>query len=200
MEIKREFFDVQQNSPEWDAHRLGKFTASMFGDLFATHTTATYRNAIRKVAFEKVTGESPESFTNEYMQRGHEIELLAREAYQQANMVEVSNGGFFELDEWTGCSPDGLVGENGLVEIKSPKFSTMIDYIMDNKLPSIYRHQIQGQLFVTGRQWVDFYAYHPKLKSVTLRIERDENLINEIQLQLKSSILEVQRIISIIKA
>jgi putative phage-type endonuclease len=193
------FHNVPQNSPEWQLLRQGKFTASTFKDLFAAKTTAAYEKAIYRVAFEKVTGESPESYSNETMERGHDIELLAKEYYQNENQIEISEGGFYELNEFIGASPDANVGENGLLEVKSPLFNTQINYIISQKLPSIYRHQVQGQLYVTGRQWCDFLAYHPKLKPVIIRVERDELLISEIENKLILCIEDVKKIIEIIK-
>lgn len=193
------FHNVEQNTPEWLELRKGKFTASMFKDLFAKETTQTYQDAIYKVAFEVLTGESPESFTNEYMQRGHELEPEARTWYEFQNDIEILNGGFFELNQWVGASPDGLVGEDGIIEIKSPKYSTMINYLIDAELPSIYKWQVQGQLYVAERGWCDFIAYHPKLPRLSIRIERDDKAIKELDEVLKTAIHKAQTIINKLK-
>jgi hypothetical protein len=191
--------NVEQNTPEWDALRLGKFTASSFKDLFAAKTTATYNNLIKRVAFERLTGESPENFTNDYMQRGHELEPFARIAYEEYTFTAVTNGGFFELDEWTGCSPDGVTG-NGIIEIKCPSYATMIDYLCDPKLPSIYVQQVQGQLWITGALWCDFVAYHPKLPFICIRIERDEKMIKAIADKVAEAVKEAKEIIEKVKS
>ncbi len=193
------FHDIQQNSPEWDALRLGKFTASTFKDLFMKETTQGHQDAIHKVVYERLTGESPESYQSDYMKRGHEIEPLAREYYELTTFSKVHNGGFFELDEWVGASPDGLVDDDGQLEIKCPKYTTLINYLLENKLPNIYDWQVQGQLYVTGRQWCDFVAYHPKLKPLILRVERDEAKIKLLQEKLTESITRVQQIMERIK-
>ena len=190
---------VQQNTDEWLQLRQGKFTASTFSDLFAKPTTAAYQKAIYKVAYEILTGESPESYSNDYMQRGHELEPLAKKAYEMETFNVVEDAGFFEYNEFIGASPDGLVGEEGLVEIKCPAFNTMISYLIDPKLPSQYKHQVHGQLLVTGRKWCDFMCYHPKLKPVIIRIERDERFIKEIETKLNESIIEVHNILNLIK-
>jgi putative phage-type endonuclease len=190
---------VEQNTDEWMQLRSGKFTASAFKDLFMKETTATYRNAIYKAVFEKVTGEAPESFSNEYMQRGHELEPFARKQYEVESFNTVEDAGFFELNEWVGASPDGLIGSDGIVEIKCPAYSTMIQYLIDQKLPNQYKWQVYGQLWVTGRKWCDFMAYHPKLKPVIIRIKRDEIIIGELITKVESCIDHAKRVINIIK-
>ena len=190
---------VDQNTDEWMELRRGKFTASTFKDMFATKTTQTYQKAIYKVVFERLTGEQPESFSNEYMQRGHELEPLARKEYEMQTFADIQDAGFFELNEWVGASPDGLVGKDGLIEIKCPSFNVTINYLLKKKLPNIYRHQVQGQLYVTGRKWCDFMIYHPKLKPLIIRIERDEELIVELESKLTESIELAKSIINKIK-
>jgi len=193
------FYEIDQNTDEWMALRLGKFTASTFKDLFMAKTTIGYQKAIYKVVYERLTGESPESFTSDYMERGHEIEPLAKEAYQLETFNDITNGGFWDMNEWVGCSPDGLVGDEGLIEIKSPAYNTMIDYLLKKKLPSIYQWQVQGQLMVTERKWCDFMSYHPKLKPLIIRVDRDEKMIEQLRNQLELSISEAQKIIEKIK-
>jgi len=190
--------EIEQNTDEWMQLRQGKFTASTFRDLFASKTTKAYQNAIYRVVFERLTGEQPESFSNEYMRRGHELEPLARERYEAETFESVEDGGFF-CSDWVGASPDGLVGKDGLIEIKCPAYSTMIDYMIKQKLPSIYKWQVHGQMYCTGRKWVDFMSYHPKLKPVIIRIDRDESIISELESKLSESVKEVERIIKLIK-
>jgi putative phage-type endonuclease len=191
--------DVEQNSEEWGELRKKKFTASMFSELFMKKETAGYKKAIRKVVFERLTGESPESFKSEYMDRGHELESAAKEAYELYSFETVKPGGFFELNEWVGASPDGLVGEDGMIEIKSPAYNTFIDYLLSGRVPSEYTHQIQGQLYVTGRKWSDFVAYHPSLPLIVKRVYPDPIMIKEIEIALNIAIGEAKEIISKIK-
>ena len=188
------FFDIEQGSDEWFAMRKGKFTASTFKDLFAAKTTKAYEKVIYQVVFERLTGESPENFTNEWMERGKELESEAIEKYEIMTFSKVKPGGFAELNEWVGCSPDGWV-EDGLIEVKCPAFNTMINYLLDKKLPKIYEKQVQGQLYVTGAEWCDFMCYHPKLKPLIIRIERDEVIISEIKAKLEESIEKAKSII-----
>lgn len=193
------FNDVDQNSPEWLELRKGKFTASTFKDLFMKETTQGYQDAIYKVAFERLTNESPESFSNEWMQRGHELESEARRWYELETFNKVHNGGFFEYNSWIGASPDGLIGDDGLIEIKCPKYSTMMDYLIKKELPKAYYYQVHGQLLVTDRQWCDFVAYHPSLPKLILRIERDKEVDKEIFEKLFKAIKEVEQIINKLK-
>ncbi len=192
----RQFLNIQQNSEEWFNARLGRFTASEFKDLFMGKATAGYEKAIYKPIYERLTGESPESFTNDYMERGHELEPFAVEKYEMETMTETTNGGFWLLGDWIGASPDRMVEDDGILEIKSPAFNTMIRYLLKQELPKQYFYQVHGQLYVTGRKWCDFIAYHPKLKPVILRINRDEKVIIEIHNQLQESIDKAQEILS----
>ena len=184
----RKYFDIEQNTDEWINLRIGKFTASMFSDLMGSKNTLTYQKAINKVVFEILTNEVPENFTSGYMERGHELEPLAKELYSMMTFNDVSNGGFFSYGNYIGASPDGLIDDDGLLEIKSPSFNTMINYLLRESLPIEYKYQVQGQLFVTNRKWCDFMAYHPKLKPLIIRVERDEDIITDIQTRLNEAI------------
>lgn len=190
------YHNIQQNTDEWYQLRLGKFTASMFKDVMAKETTATYTNVIYQVVYEKLTGEITNGYTNEWMERGKELEPEARLWYE-LNFDEVLNGGFF-CDDWVGASSDGLIGTEGLIEIKCPKPSTHIQYLIDNELPSIYQWQVQGQLYVTDRKWCDFVSYHPRLKPLVIRVMRDEKMIAELQARLDQSIQKAKQILEIV--
>jgi putative phage-type endonuclease len=193
------FYDIEKNTDEWLKLRQGKFTASTFKDLFMKETTQGYQDAIYKVAFERLTKESPENFSNDWMQRGTELEPEAREWYELETYNKVHNGGFFEYNDWIGASPDGLIGDSGLIEIKCPKFSTMMDYLIKKELPKNYYYQVHGQLFVTDREWCDFIAYHPSLPKFVLRINRDKEVDKEILEKLFKAIKEVEQIINKLK-
>lgn len=188
--------EVEQNTPEWDALRLGKFTASGFRDLFAGKSTATYKKAIKKVAYERLTGETPESFHSEYMERGHELEPEAIDKYTISRFppIEVQSGAFYELNEWVGCSPDGVV-DDGLIEIKCPSYGVMMDYLVEQTLPKEYFYQVHGQMWVTGALWCDFVAYHPKLPFFVLRVYRDEEAINLIEKEVNMAIKKAKDLI-----
>lgn len=193
------YHNVEQNSEEWFSLRIGRFTASTFKSLFAAKSTAEYQKAINKVVFEKLTNEAPESFKNEYMERGSELEPIAIEQYELNTFNDTTNGGFFSIGDYIGASPDRLVDDDGMVEAKCPSFHTMITYLLKKELPSEYKYQVHGQLFVTGRKWCDFIAYHPKLKMLIIRVERDEAIINEIKQALDEAIKLVEYRINAIK-
>lgn len=193
--------EVDQNTEEWDALRLGKFTASTFADLFMARSTAGYQKAIIKVAFEKVTGESEEQYSNKWMQRGHEKEPFARENYELLTFNSLENAGFYEYDEFTGASPDAkIIGQNGGCEFKCPSFQVYNEYLETNRLPKNYFWQIHGQLLCTGWDFIDYMPYSsPKLKQILIRVERDERILEQLKTQLFVCIEEVKILIERIK-
>jgi len=197
--MKSVFHDITQNEDEWFDLRLGKFTASTFKDLFMGQKTAGYEKAIYKPAYEILTGESPEFYSSKYMDRGHEVEPLAVDYYEKEYMTDTTNGGFFTLGDWIGASPDRLIDDEGILEVKSPAFNTMINYLLKGTLPKEYYWQVMGQLYVTGRQYCDFIAYHPKLNSLVLRIERDEKDIDRLALVIQESIIKSKTILDKIR-
>jgi hypothetical protein len=157
-----QFLDVQQNTDEWLNLRLGKATASNFGCFMANDGKAFGEPAKRyalQIALEISTGKRSEfSFSNEHMERGHEQEPVARMLYEEENFVDVNNGGFFDCGDY-GDSPDGLVGEEGVVEIKSVIAPTHYATLQRGSFDPAYRWQLVGHLDCTGRDWVDFISY-----------------------------------------
>lgn len=156
------FHNVQQNTDEWLALRVGKVTASNFACFMANNGKAFGDPAKRyalQIALERATGNRSEySFSNEHMERGHEQEPVARMMYEQENYVDVSNGGFFDCGEY-GDSPDGLVGNHGVIEIKSVIAPTHYATLTRGSFDPSYRWQLVGHLDCTGRDWVDFISY-----------------------------------------
>lgn len=191
--------EVEQNTPEWLELRKGKFTASNFGKLFMAKTTAGYNELINKVVFERLTGELPETYSNEYMQRGHELEPEAIQRYEFETFRKVTRVGFVEINNFIGCSPDGFVGNKGMVQVKVPKYSTLIDYMISNKIPKDYLWQMQGELWICEREWNDFFVYHPSLNPLKIRVNRDEVKIKELESELEIAIETVQERINLIK-
>lgn len=192
-------YDIQQNTPEWLSVRSGKFTASMFADLFSAKSTAKYQNAINTVVYQRLTNGQIESFSNEWTERGHELEPEAIEAYELLTFNKVRRVGFVEFNDWVGCSPDGLVGEDGLLQVKCPKHTTLIDYRLSGEVPKDYMIQMQGELMVTGRKYNEFFCYHPNLKPFYKRIERDEAIIAEIRKKLDEATEETNKRIERLK-
>ena len=196
-------YDIEQNTEEWDALRIGKFTASTFADLFMAKTTAGYRKAIIKVAYERVTGENEEGYSNKWMQRGHEKEPFAVENYELFTFNTCEPAGFYEYDEFTGASPDRkIVGQNGGCEFKCPSFQIYNEYLETNKIPKDYYWQIIGQLLCTGWDFIDYMPYsNPKLKQILIRVERNQHeaSIEQLKGKLTECIEEVKVLIDRIK-
>jgi hypothetical protein len=158
----RKFHDVQQNTDAWQALRLGKATASNFGTFMANYGKAFGEPAQRyalQIALERLTGKKAEhGFSNDHMERGHEQEPIARALYSEETFCDVTNGGFFECGEY-GDSPDGLVGEDGGLEVKSVIASTHYATIQRGSFDPSYKWQLVGHLDCTGRQWFDFVSF-----------------------------------------
>lgn len=178
--------DMEQGSEEWFAVRLGKVTASRFKDAMAGGTGASKETLLDDLLsdIDRVEdAEKEDSYTNKYMQWGSEKESAARNEYEEQVGLKVIQVGFVELNKFVGVSPDGLIGEDGLIEIKCPKSSTHMRYRRKDKFPTTYAKQVQGQLWVTGRKWCDFVSFDPRSKHSLwhIRVERDETLIARIE-------------------
>lgn len=173
--------DCEQRSPEWYAARLGKVTSSCFAGVLSNgEGRNTY---MMELLAERTTGITQASYMNTAMQWGIDTEPQARAKYEKKTKTKVQQVGFIEYDENTGASTDGLVGEDGLIEIKCPNTSTHLTYILKDKMPAKYVPQVQGELWITGRKWCDFVSYDPRVKVNDywcVRIERDEKKIAEI--------------------
>lgn len=192
-------YDSPQGSDAWKKERAGHFTASKATELLMKPSTAGYQNLISQIAYERMTGEPVESYKNEWMEYGNEHEQEAREAYELLTYNKVHQVGFMEYNDWVGISSDGLVSIDGGVEIKCVKWNTQIEYILDKKIPTKYYNQIQFQLLVSGRQWVDWFSWHPKLNPVLIRVERDLTKIDNIWEAIFRAIKEVEQIINKLK-
>lgn len=130
---------------------------------------------MRRLAGERVSGSPAEDFKGEYMERGNEVEAEARSFYAMSADYEITEVGICYRDDRKrySCSPDGLVGDDGGVEIKSPAIETHVESLQLQVVPSQYYQQIQGNLFVTGRKWWDFFSYYPNLKPLKIRVMPD---------------------------
>lgn len=183
-----------QGSDEWLQERLGVATASNFDKVITS--TGKESTQFDKYAFELASqllmGKPEETYKNQAMARGNELEPIARQAYQEFswNIVEII--GMYKSDCGNfGYSPDGLIGEDGLIEIKCPQATTHLKYLVDNKLPSDYVAQVQGGLFISGRKWCDFISFHPDFKEKKLfvkRVVRDEDFISKLEANLTKTI------------
>jgi len=184
-----------QGSNEWLQSRLGKPTASNFGKLITpTGKPSTSADGyINELIAQRITGELAEFYTNEAIARGNELEPAARALYEFINGVEVVEVGLCLHDEFEcGASPDGLVGDDGGIEIKCPLPHTHVSYLRAGDVPGKYVPQIQGCLYITGREWWDFMSYHPAMEDLIVRVERDNEYIKKLADQ-------VERAVDIIK-
>lgn len=182
--------DFPQRSPEWFAHRCGRVTASRVADVMAktkSGPAAARANYMALLVAERLTGEVAESYTNAAMQWGTDQEPQARALYEFQTDATVREVGFIDHAkiEMAGCSPDGLVGEDGMVEIKCPNTATHLDTLLGEKIDGKYLKQMQFQMACAGRLWCDFVSYDPRLPPEMQlwvhRVERDEDVVEEIE-------------------
>lgn len=187
---------IIQGSEEWFALRLARFTASdaqAIASNGAGLTTLVYEKAA-----EKLTGKTKDSYSNDDMLRGKELEALARSAYEIESGQAVKTTGFIELNEFAGASPDGLLGEKGLLEIKNPNAANFVKFMYERKIDTKYKWQTQMQLYVSGREWVDFVVHHPDFQKplIITRIERDPEAIKKIEIGLSQGIAKLREILA----
>ena len=193
-------------NPEWLAARAGRFTGSRFADLMArtkSGPSTSRANLLATLAVERITGQCVEMFTNAAMARGTELEPVARSAYESLREVLVEEVGFCESAELdcVGVSPDGLVGSDGLIEIKCPAaMAKHLEALRSCAHAVEYKWQVQGQLWVTDRAWCDVVSFDPRwpagLQLAIHRVFRDEVAIDELRVACAAGHLEVQSILS----
>jgi len=174
----------EQGSPEWFEARLGIPSASMFSKIVTTKGVWSTQadSYINQLVAERLTGEREEIYQSHHMIRGTELEPEARDMYCLVKDVEVQEVGFCLHDTLkAGCSPDGLIGEDGGLEIKAPAPATHVEYLRGGVLPSRYEQQVMGCLWITQREWWDFVSYHPNMKPLIVRVERDEEYIAALE-------------------
>jgi hypothetical protein len=189
-----EVIDVPQGSPEWFAARLGIPTASMFATVMAKGQGKTRADYMRKLAGEILTGDPMETFSNGHMEHGKEVEAEARAAYEFLNDVEVREVGFVR-NHGCGASPDGLIGDDGGMEIKRKLPHLLIECHERGDIPPAHMAQVQGCMWVTERKWWDFMAYWPKLPPFIVRVERDDAYIAELAAEVKAFKLQLDKMV-----
>ncbi len=177
-----EIIDCEQNSPEWMAARCGIITASSFHKVLAKGQGITRKGYMLSLAAERIRGEAGDSFSNQYTERGHEFEDVARELYIAHTGAEVADCGFM-VDTY-GYSPDGLVGNNGLIEIKTRSGHLQVELLLADKVPSEHIAQIQGALMISGRVWCDFISFCPGLPIFIKRVMKDDAYIDNLKTEL----------------
>jgi putative phage-type endonuclease len=188
--------DVEQRSPQWLALRRGAITASKADRLL---TPAKVRELALELATERLVRELPEQPITAAMQRGIDLEPTARLRHAFEAGVHVDEIGFCwhaELEGWVGCSPDGLVGNDGLVEIKCPSSKRHLETLISREPGAEYRAQMQMQMWICERVWCDFVSYDDRFDSgdyVAIRVQRDDELITKLATGATACIEQMQR-------
>jgi putative phage-type endonuclease len=199
---------MDQRTDEWFATRLGKATASRIADIIAktkTGPSASRENYAVQLVLERITQSKGESYTNAAMQWGTETEPLARQAYELQRGLFVNEVGFIDHPTiaMSGASPDGLVGTDGLVEIKCPNSATHMETLVNRKIPSKYIPQMTWQMACTGRSWCDFVSFDPRfpehLQIFVERIEYDPTYARMLELEVTQFLDEVEKKVEILR-
>lgn len=192
--------DLVQGSQEWFEARLGKVTASKVSDVIAktkTGWSASRANYMAQLIAERLTGQAQESYSNAAMQWGTENEPLARAAYEFRTDATVTPAWFIDHPSiaMCGASPDGLIGDVGLVEIKCPNTATHIETLTGRSIPDKYKVQMLWQMACTGAQWCDFVSFDPRLPETmrlfVSRLHRDDKRIGELETEIRAFLSEV---------
>lgn len=192
---------IEQGTEEWMALRLGKVTASRIADLTATTRSgygASRANYMAELICQRLTGVRQETYTNAAMQHGIDTEPEARTCYEFLRDAEVELASFVPHPsiEMAGASPDGYVGDDGLIEIKCPSTNTHIDTLLGSAIDGKYIKQIQWQLCCTERSWADFVSFDnrlpPKLQIHIQRVHRDDKLILELETEVVKFLAELE--------
>lgn len=176
----------EQGTAEWFADRLGKVTASRIADVMLKPTTAGFQNYQAQLVCERLTGQPTETFTSAAMQHGTDTEPQARAMYELTSGNDVEEVGFIPHPtlRMSGASPDGVIGSDGLVEIKCPQPATHIKTLTGKSIDRKYLLQMHWQMICTGREWCDFVSFcpalPPDLQLFIKRVEPDAELAEEI--------------------
>jgi hypothetical protein len=195
------FVHVEQGSPEWFQARLGIPTASCFAQVLAKGEGKTRKTYMMKLADEAVSGEPMESFTNGHTERGNEMEDEARLFYAFMHSCQPYRVGFVRHDGVrAGCSPDSLIGDDGLLEIKTKLPHLLAECRLSGKFPAEHKAQCQGALWITGRKWIDLAIYWPKRPLFVIRAERDEDYIAKLAEEVSNFNYELEQVITKLRA
>lgn len=193
------FFDVEQGSPEWFQLRLGIPTASRFADVLAGRKGAAGDSKMRNnylydLAGEQLCGQPAETYVNAAMERGKAMEAEARELYAFASTEDVRRVGFVR-NTLAGASPDALVGEYGVLEIKTAIPRILISHHENGHFPAAHVAQAQGCLWLTGREWCDLIVYWPKMKPFIKRLRRNDGYCQMLEEEIERFDLELRRLV-----
>ena len=193
---------MDQRTPEWFAARLGKATASRIADVMAKTKTgygASRENYLMELALERITNAQAPFFTTAAMQWGIDQEPAARSAYEATTGNFVTEVGMIDHPTipMSGASPDGFVGDDGLIEIKCPESKKHLKTLSTRKPDGDYVYQMQWQMACTGRQWCDFVSYDPRfpdhLQLIIVRVSRDDDMIAKVEKEVSVFLDEVTK-------
>jgi hypothetical protein len=195
--------EMPQQTDLWYAEKAGLPSASNFDKIITIDGKPSKQREkyMFSLAAERVTGKKEDTFQSFSMQRGVELEAEARQYYELINDCEVRQVGlcYPNEDKKYGCSPDGIVGDDGGLEIKCPTAAVHVGYLLDGKLPSDYFQQVHGSLLVTGRKWWDFLSYYPGIKPLLIRVEPDKKFIAALEVELEKFCLELNALVEKIR-
>lgn len=195
---------ILQSDPAWATARLGHVTASRIADMMAKTKTgwgASRANYAAELVAERLTGTPSATYSNAAMQWGVETEPQARAAYEFRNDVTCGPSGFVKhfCIEWAGASPDGFVGDHGLVEFKCPNTATHIDTLLSQTIPEKYRLQMQWQMACADKAWCDFVSFDPRLpeemRLFAKRCERDNECVADLEREAQAFLGEIDETI-----
>ena len=188
--------DINQGSPEWFEIRVGKVTASHAQAI--GNNGKGLENYILEVVAEMFSSSEKEHYSNEHTERGNELEPIARSMYELQKNIEVEEIGFAEYNDFVGCSPDGLVGKYGMIEIKCPDDKTYFNLLMNEKIDNAYIWQCQMNMLILERKWCDLVFYNPNFeKSMKIfRLEPDKEMFSKLKEGFEKAEAEITRLVS----
>lgn len=191
---------MQQGTDEWFAARVGKVTASRVADVIAkikSGESASRANYRAELVAERLTGKSADGFTSSSMKWGTDCEPLARAAYEAESGLLVMETGLVDHPtiSMTGASPDGLIGADGVLEIKCPETKAHIETLLTNEAPAKYIPQMMWQMACTGRAWADFVSFDPRMppemQLAVVHVPRDDKLVQQYEAEVEAFLGEV---------
>jgi hypothetical protein len=196
------FDEVEQGTDAWRQLRAGIPTASVFSCLLASGRgggeSKTRQTLLYKLAGERLTGEPAENYTNQFMDRGHAMEDEARQHYAFVRDCEPKRVGFIRNGK-SGCSPDALVNDDGMLEIKTAAPHILIPLLLKGEAPPEHKAQLQGNLMVAERKWIDIIVYYRGMKPLIIREPRDEAYISELRNAVDVFDLELKKLVDRLK-
>lgn len=197
------FFNIAQNSPEWDNIRRGLITSSEMKTVLmsgkGSQPSVTRRKYMLNLIADRLGAAPSDRYVNHQMERGHRMEQEAVDAYAFLYDAEPQLIGFVRNGE-CGASPDRLLGDNGLLEIKTKDRHRQLECLLSDKIPSDHIKQLHAQLWICEREWVDFASYWPGLELFVKRVHRDEKLIKSIELGVTMFLNEMHELMATLEA